>query len=52
MFNKYGDLYIDGRNVDIEKTSIATLNEYLKKLEINKEQLIENQNDELSQIIG
>ena len=49
---KYGNVHIKGMSIDIEKTKISDLNKYLQKLEMKREQLIEQQNNYLSKIIN
>lgn len=49
---KYGNVHINGMSIDIEKTKISDLNKYLQKLEMKREQLIEQQNNYLSKIIN
>lgn len=49
---KYGNIHINGMSIDIEKTSVNDLNKYLQELEMNRMQLIEQQNNYLSQIIN
>lgn len=48
---KYGNLHINGMNIDIDKININELNNYLEKLEQKRVQIIEQQNNYLSQII-
>ncbi len=50
--SKYGNVHINGMSIDIEKTKINDLNKYLQELEIRRLQLIEQQNNYLSQIIN
>ena len=49
---KYGNVHINGMSIDIEKVKISDLNKYLQELEIKRMQLIEQQNNYLSQIIN
>lgn len=49
---KYGNVHINGMSIDIEKTKISDSNKYLQKLEMKREQLIEQQNNYLSKIIN
>ena len=49
---KYGNVNINGTNIDIDKTKINDLNRYLQELELKRIQLIEQQNNYLSQIIN
>lgn len=49
---KYGSVHIDGVSTDINELNLTELNEYLCKLEEKRMQIIEQQNDYLSQIIG
>lgn len=49
---KYGDIHINGMSIDIEKTKIDDLNEYLQELEKKRMELLEQQNNYLSQIIN
>ncbi len=49
---KYGSIHINGMSIDIEKTDINQLENYLKNLENKRVQMIEQQNNYLSQIIG
>ena len=49
---KYGNAHVDGMNIDIEKTEISKLENYLQKLEKKQITLIEQQNNYLSQIIN
>ena len=49
---KYGNVHINGMSIDIEKAKISDLNKYLQELEIKRMQLIEQQNNYLSQIIN
>lgn len=48
---KYGNIHIDGRSIDIDKMNITELEKYVEKLERKRMQIIEQQNDYLSQII-
>ena len=48
---KYGNIHIDGMSIDIDKINIDELDKYLEKLETKREQIIEQQNNYLSQII-
>lgn len=48
---KYGNIHIDGTSMDIDKINLSELNKYLEKLERKRTQIIEQQNDYLSQII-
>ena len=48
---KYGKVQIRGRSIDIEKTKINDLINYLQELEVKREKLIDQQNNYLSQII-
>ena len=48
---KYGSVEIDGKKITIEDLDIDDLNKYMKKLENERAQLIEQQNDYLSKII-
>lgn len=48
---KYGNMHINGMSINIEKTNINELEKYLVELERKQKQLIEQQNDYLSQII-
>ena len=49
---KYGNIHINGTSIDIEKSKISDLNKYLQQLEKQRIQLIEQQNNYLSQIIN
>ena len=49
---KYGDLNIEGRKVDIEKTAILELKKYLEQLDKKEKKLIEKQNQYLSEILN
>ena len=51
-YSKYGNIHIGGVSVNIDKTNIAELDKYLEKLEREREQIIQQQNDYLSQMIG
>lgn len=54
MFNidgKYGNLHIDGMSLDIDKINLEELNNYLDRLEKKQKELIEEQNNYLSQIV-
>ena len=48
---KYGNIHIDGTSIDIDKINITDLDKYLERLEKKRVQIIEQQNDYLSQII-
>ena len=48
---KYGSIHINGMSMDIDKTKTNELNKYLQELEIKRNELIEQQNNYLSQII-
>lgn len=48
---KYGNIHIDGTSIDIDKININDLDKYLERLEKKRVQIIEQQNDYLSQII-
>jgi hypothetical protein len=48
---KYGNIYIDGTSMDIDKINMTELDKYLEKLERKRVQIIGQQNDYLSQII-
>lgn len=48
---KYGNIHIGGTSIDINKIKITDLYKYLERLEKKRVQLIEQQNDYLSQII-
>ena len=48
---KYGNVHIDGMSIDIDKIHITELDKYLEKLQRKQVQIIEQQNDCLSQII-
>ena len=48
---KYGNIHIDGMSIDIDKINMDELEQYLEKLETKRVQIIEQQNDYLSQII-
>lgn len=48
---KYGNVHIDGMSIDIDKINITELDKYLEKLQRKRVQIIEQQNDCLSQII-
>ncbi len=48
---KYGNIHIDGTSIDIDKINITELGKYLEKIERKRVQIIEQQNDYLSQII-
>ena len=48
---KYGNIHIDGMSVDIDKINMTELGKYLESLERKRVQIIEQQNDCLSQII-
>lgn len=48
---KYGDIHIDGMCIDIEKKSIQELKKYTEKLETQKNNLVDQQNEYLSQIL-
>lgn len=48
---KYGNIHIDGISIDIDKINITELDKYLERLERKRVQIIEQQNDCLSQII-
>lgn len=48
---KYGNIHIDGTSIDIDKINITDLEKYLERLEKKRVQIIEQQNDYLSQII-
>ncbi len=48
---KYGNIQIDGRSIDIEKIEEKELSQHLKKLEKKQMELIQQQNEYLSQII-
>ena len=52
MNGKYGDAHINGNSINIEKSEIEDLNNYLQELEQKRTQLIEQQNNYLSQIIN
>ena len=54
MFNfdgKYGNIHIDGISIDIDKINMTEYDKFLEKLERKQVQIIEQQNDYLSQII-
>lgn len=48
---KYGNIHVDGMSIDIDKINMNELDKYLEKLQKKREQIIEQQNDYLSQII-
>lgn len=48
---KYGQIHIDGMDLDIDRTNLAELKQYVQQLQEKREELIEKQNDYLSQII-
>lgn len=48
---KYGNIHIDGTSIDIDKIKMTDLDKYLERLEKKRAQIIEQQNDYLSQII-
>lgn len=48
---KYGNIHIDGMSIDIDKINMGELDKYLERLERKREEIIEQQNDYLSQII-
>lgn len=51
-FNEeYGNLHIDGTSINIDKINLDELTKYLEKLERRRENVIEQQNEYLSQII-
>ena len=49
--SKYGNIHIDGISIDIDKINMGELDKYLEKLEKKRIQIVEQQNDYLSQII-
>lgn len=49
---KYGNIHIDGMSVDIDKINMNELSKYLERLERKRVQIIEQQNDCLSKLIG
>ncbi len=49
---KYGKLHIQGKCLDIDKLDMKELEGYLQEMEGKRNQLIEEQNEYLSQIIG
>lgn len=54
MFNndgKYGNIHVNGMSLDIDKINVNELNKYLKELKRKQKELIEQQNEYLSQII-
>ncbi len=48
---KYGNLHVNGMSIDIEKIDVNELDKYLNELERKEIELIEQQNEYLSQII-
>ena len=52
LSEKYGEIHINGKNIEIDKTDLTELNIYLDQLEKKREQLIEKQNELISKIIG
>ena len=49
--SKYGNIVVNGKNIDIGKANIEDLDAYLKKVEVKREELIEKQHNYLGQII-
>ena len=49
---KYGNLHIQGKSLDIDKLNLKELEDYLREMEEKRSQLIEEQNEYLSQMIG
>ena len=48
---KYGNVHINGRSIDIDRINITELNNYVEKLESKRLEIIEQQNNYLSQLI-
>lgn len=48
---RYGNIHVNGMSIDIDKIDLNELDKYLNELEIKQMQLIEQQNEYLSQII-
>lgn len=51
LYGKYGTANIKGQSIDVEKTAIVKLEEYIKELKQKRNQLIEEQNVYISQMI-
>lgn len=52
LYGKYGNIHIDGTSIDIDRINVMEMTKYLEKLERKREQIIEQQNNYLSQIIN
>jgi len=51
MFEKYGTLNIEGKNVEIEKLSVEEIKQYLGIVKEKEQKIIDQQNKYLSQLI-
>lgn len=52
MFDTYGTININNKNIEIEKLSIEELTKYSKMLEEQENKIITNQNEYLAQLLG
>ena len=50
--NDYGKINIDGSSLEIDKLSIEELKKYLEICNTKEKELIEKQNEYLSQLLG
>ena len=48
---KYGSIHVNGMSIDIDRIDITKLDKYLGNLERRRLQIIEQQNEYLSQLI-
>ena len=48
---KYGIIYINNQEIDIEKCSVNELEEYLKSLALKQKRIENKQNEYISQIL-
>ena len=50
--SKYGSIIVNGVSVKVDEASVEDLDKHIKKMETKREELIQEQNNYLSQIIG
>ena len=49
---KYGNILVDGKTISIDNLKLPELDKYLEQLQEKQVELIDKQNQYLSQIIG
>ena len=50
--SKYGSIIVNGVSVNVDEANLEDLDKHIKKIEKKREELIEEQNNYVSQIIG